>query len=218
MTDSAANPLLAGVGASQVKAIGAGIGGGEAIRVVIRCRYTTVLVLTSHRFIHVDPGGRLKSWPLSSIVDIQLGWRGVEVKTRLAADGTHPAKIESHVWAARASDAASSVEQARAILSSRERLELERDLARASDGWTTLVIVRSFPADAAGQLRLREETELLGRHGYIPSMQLSQTGKLKTSQLILTGGIGAAFGYARGKGGIHRIGTIAVTFTKAQGR
>jgi hypothetical protein len=30
----------------------------------------------------------------------------------------------------------------------------------------------------------------------------------------MTGGLGAAFGYARGKGGIHEIGTRSVTFTR----
>jgi hypothetical protein len=92
---------------------------------------------------------------------------------------------------------------------------LEEELAATSDRWTTPTLIRVYQGDSEGQARFLEEVLLLARHGYAPSTQTDATGKLKTRQLLLTGGIGAVVGYARGKGGVHEIGTTTVVFSKA---
>jgi hypothetical protein len=74
--------------------------------------------------------------------------------------------------------------------------------------------VRTYRSDAEGDQALRADADHFGRQGYAITGQWEQTGKLKTKNLLITGGLGAAFGYARGKGGVHEIGTRSVTFTK----
>jgi len=81
-----------------------------------------------------------------------------------------------------------------------------------------LAVGRTDAADAGGQKRLKEETEIMGGHGYVPSLQSDQKGKLRTREVMLTRGLGAALGYARGKGGFHHIGTRMVTFNRVQNR
>lgn len=91
---------------------------------------------------------------------------------------------------------------------------VEAELTDVSEGWSVPTLVRRYVDTTAGHERLHKETVVFGRHGYQLVVQSAEKGKLKTGQLIATGGIGAGIAYARGKGGIHEVGVINATFMR----
>lgn len=58
---------------------------------------------------------------------------------------------------------------------------IEAELAMATEGWTSPVIVRTYPSDKAGRLERGAEAELLGHHGYVPSAQVEESPGLANS-------------------------------------
>jgi Uncharacterised protein family UPF0547 len=91
---------------------------------------------------------------------------------------------------------------------------LEVAIGQATSAWSIPVAVRTYSDDLDGRSLRDAEIALFARHGYAPTASMNAKGAVRTKQLLLTGGLGAAARYAAGKGGLHEIGTITVTFAK----
>jgi hypothetical protein len=61
---------------------------------------------------------------------------------------------------------------------------IEAELAKASEGWTSPVVVRTYPSDKAGRVERGAETRLLRLHGYALSGQAEESPGLVHSGRI----------------------------------
>ncbi len=168
------------------------------------------------------PSVQVQRWPLWAIVELHfLGALGMRVLTMSVRDpevvGWPPVKVT--LYSGKVADLKECLALAstyiREVIGEPESEQaIGVEMADVTGDWEAPVVLRRYAANDLGHARLRRETLTLGRHGYAPGAQVSETGRLKTGQLLATGGIGAAIGYARGTGGLHEIGTLSVTFVK----
>jgi hypothetical protein len=90
----------------------------------------------------------------------------------------------------------------------------EAELMDLTETWTAPIVLRRYRRNPTGHASLRRDTMIVGRHGYRPASEQIEEGRVKVGELLLTGGIGAAIGHAKGKGGIREVGVINATFVR----
>ncbi len=106
-------------------------------------------------------------------------------------------------WAKRAGDWSEKKQaEQREREEAKLRQALEKDLTKASSGWTAPMVVRDYEDGDKGQRTLQIEAAIFTDHGYEPWAQNEEGSHIHAGRLILTGGLSVFAGKRgiRGKG------------------
>ena len=88
------------------------------------------------------------------------------------------------------------------------------ELRRATHGWSSPLVVRTYDADDRGRRAFEVEARiLLVGGGYAPEQQTEDGGHIHVGRLVLTGG----FSVLAGRRGIRSRGKFTATFRKLTG-
>lgn len=91
----------------------------------------------------------------------------------------------------------------------RQQLQkIERRLDKPSRGWTSIEVVRTYPANADGERRFREEADVLAVHRYVGWLETGLAGQPFGARLLVGTGLGA---FAR-RDWLHRSPKRTVTW------
>jgi hypothetical protein len=71
------------------------------------------------------------------------------------------------------------------------RHKIEQRLDKPSGRWTSIEVVRSYPANADGERRFREEADVLAVHRYVGWLQTGLAGQPFGARLLVGTGLGA---------------------------
>jgi hypothetical protein len=123
--------------------------------------------------------------------DSPTGWIEIE----LAKTGLDPVTIERLQNAARQMRVADPATHA---------------LLRATTGWTSPFVIRTYESTQEGEKRFAWEAAVLARHDYQPTMQSAEGSHLHAGRLLLTGGL-TIFA---GRRGTRSQGKLSVTYQK----
>lgn len=91
------------------------------------------------------------------------------------------------------------------------RLERETRFERATGGWTSPVLVRTYTTNEEGNLRFQDEAAELAAHGYHPTTQSAEGSHIHAGRIVLTGGLSLL----AGRSGTRSDGKLMVTYQKA---
>jgi hypothetical protein len=90
----------------------------------------------------------------------------------------------------------------------RQRHKIETRLDKASRRWTSIEIVRNYPANADGERRFREEADVLAAHRYVGWLETGLAGQPFGARLLVGTGLGS---FAR-RDWLHRSPKRTVTW------
>jgi hypothetical protein len=88
--------------------------------------------------------------------------------------------------------------------------QLTKELNKLTRGWTTPLIMRTYPAGSKGEAALVQESEVFIPNGYEPSLMSEDGGHVHVGRLLLTGGLSIF----AGKKGIRSNGKRTITWRK----
>jgi hypothetical protein len=121
--------------------------------------------------------------------------------------GSPQPQVATSEWFFRASRYAA---EAVAVAEHAQRQKIERRLDKPSRGWTTIEVLRTYRANAAGERQFREEADVLTRHGYAGWLETERVGHPLGGRLLLATGLGAL----TGRNGRRGSGRRRVTWAK----
>lgn len=82
---------------------------------------------------------------------------------------------------------------------------VEERSARATEGWTTPLVVITYAANKEGEALYRLQAPILARHGYFPLTQSASAGGVSAGHVLAFGVLGLA---------ARKGGTMVVTYRR----
>jgi hypothetical protein len=97
-------------------------------------------------------------------------------------------QVATSEWFARASRYAA---EAVAVAEHAQRQKIERRLDKPSRRWTSVEVMRTYPANADGERRFREEADVFAAHRYVGWRETGLDGQPFGARLLVGTGLGA---------------------------